>query len=161
MTIRGRSSPLEGEASLATSSSRSRARPTSLLAEFASYWIFVASLLVGGSPTLKLAPPSGRTIEIFASPDKNMKQIRTELATKRLHRAMSDVVVGKGIYHNKKSGAVSIDWKPIAKVEAKPNDDFSITWNAPVVHDLGANRQLILDRFNADGPTSSGVEWSE
>ena len=90
-----------------------------------------------------------------------MKQIRTELATKRLHSAMNDIVVGKDIHHNRKSGVVSIDWKPIAKVEAKPNDDFSITWNAPVVHDLGINKQLILDRFNADGPTSSGIGWGE
>ena len=62
-----------------------------------------------------------------------MKQIRTELATKRLHRAMNDIVVGRDIHRNKKSGVVPIDWKPIAKVEAKPGDDYSITWNAPVV----------------------------
>jgi hypothetical protein len=44
------------------------------------------------------------------------------------------------------------------KVEAKPNDDFSITWNAPILTDLGINKQLVLDKFNADGPTSSGME---
>ena len=115
----------------------------------------------GWKPNPQARTPSGRMIEIFASPDKNMKQIRTELATKRPHRAMTDIVVGKDIHHNKKSGVVSIDWKPVAKVEAKPNDYFTITWNAPVVHDLGINRQLIPDRFNADGPTSSGIEWSE
>ena len=100
-------------------------------------------------------------IEIFASPDKNMKQVRTELATKRLHRAVTEIAEGKAVHHNKRSGVISIDWKPVAKVEAKPNDDFTITWNAPIVADLGIDKQLVLDKFNAEGPTSSGIEWSE
>ena len=100
-------------------------------------------------------------IEIFASPDKNLKQIRTELTAKRLHRALSELTVGKDIHHNKRPGIVSIDWKPVAKVEAKPNDDFSITWGTPILTDLGINKQVVLDKFNADGPTSSGIEWSE
>ena len=90
-----------------------------------------------------------------------MKQIRTELATKRLHRAMTEITAGRGIHHNKRPGAVSIGWKPIAKVGAKPNDDFTITWDAFVVADLGTGKKFILDKFNADGPTSSGIEWSE
>ena len=115
----------------------------------------------GWKPNPQARTPAGRMVEIFASPDKNMKQIRTELAAKRLHRALSVLTVGKDIHHNKRSGIISIDWKPVAKVEAKPNDDFSITWNAPILTDLGINKQLVLDKFNADGPTSTGIEWSE
>ena len=90
-------------------------------------------------------------IEIFASPDKNMKQIRTELAAKRLHRALSVLTVGKDIHHNKRSGIISIDWKPVAKVEAKPNDDFSITWNAPILTDLGTNSTVYIANLTVNG----------
>ena len=115
----------------------------------------------GWKPNPQVRTPIGRNIEIFASPDKNMKQVRTELGTKRLHRALTEAAAGKPLHHNKRSGVVSIDWKPVAKLEAKPNDDFAIQWNAPTVAALGIDKQLVLDKFNADGPTSSGIEWSE
>ena len=98
----------------------------------------------GWKPSPLARTPAGRMIEIFASTDKNMKQIRTELAAKRLHRALTEITEGKGVHHNRRSGVASVDWKPIAKVEAKPNDDFSVTWNAPIVADFGIKRQLVL-----------------
>ena len=115
----------------------------------------------GWKPNPRVRTPAGRVVEIFASPDKNMKQVRTELAAKRLHRAISELVTGKPVHHNKRSGVVSVDWTPIAKVEAKPNDDFIIQWNAASLAALGIDKHLVLNKFNADGPTSSGIEWSQ
>ena len=69
--------------------------------------------------------PTGRMIVVFASPDKNMKQIRTELDAKRLYRALVDSAGGKTVHHNKARA-----WSPSIGAPS-PKSRPSLTTTSP------------------------------
>ena len=93
------------------------------------------------------------------SEDKSPKQLKTEMYATKLLRAFKSVVKSLDIHLLRREGSVSVAWKPVAKIEVESADKVSVRWNALAVRDLAIDKDSILEIFNGDTGSTSGVQW--
>jgi len=111
-------------------------------------------------PNMKVTSPLGREIEVYVSPDKSPKQLRTEQGGRRLLKAFRAVHPNKATHLDKRSGMVSVEWKPCARVtpNAEPNS-YVVMWNHSVVTQTQVQKAQIMDVFNSETGNVAGVQW--
>lgn len=77
--------------------------------------------------------PSGVTVPLCSSPDKNGTQIKTEMALRAMQRAV-EAVHGAGRFQLaklKKDSVPSINWKPFTRIDVVgPDESPVVYWNA-------------------------------
>ena len=105
-----------------------------------------------------------REIDIYISPDKSPKQLRTELGGRRLLKAFRAVIPNSACHLDKRSGQVSVRWKPCARVIPQPSSgsdaSYIIQWNVAAVSELQIDKPQIQSAFDSDMGSQSAVQWS-
>ena len=115
-------------------------------------------------PNPKVTTPMNREIDIYISPDKSPKQLRTELGGRRLLKAFRAVIPNSACHLDKRSGQVSVQWKPCARVIPQPSSgsdaSYIIQWNVAAVSELQIDKPQIQSAFDSDMGSQSAVQWS-
>ena len=116
-------------------------------------------------PNPKVTSPLNREIDVYIAPDKSPKQLRTELGGRRLLKAFRAVHPNGAQCHlDKRTGQVSVQWKPCARVVPQPSSassaSYVIQWNAAAVAELQINKPQIQSAFDSDMGSQSSVQWS-
>ena len=112
------------------------------------------------APNPQVTTPLGRRIDIFLSPDKSPKQLRTELGGRRLFKAFKSAHPNKTVHLDKRAGMVSIDWHPCARVvPAQEQNSYTVQWNPTVVIRAQIDKEGIMSAFNANNGGTAGVQW--
>lgn len=104
--------------------------------------------------------PTGVQVRLYISEDKSPKQNKIEACGRRLLRAVKRVGITQSIHLNRKEGSISVDWKPLAKVQVHSKEEVSILWNALVVTELSIDKSAITTHFFEAGGSTAGVSWS-
>ena len=112
-------------------------------------------------PNPRVNTPMNRSVEIYVSPDKSPRQLRTEQGGRKLLKAFRAVHPTKSVHLDKREGVVNVEWKACAKVLAHPEVGvFTIQWNAAVVAELAIQKVQIKEAFDADTGARSNIQWS-
>ena len=105
-----------------------------------------------------------REIDVYIAPDKSPKQLRTELGGRRLLKAFRSVHPNGACHLDKRTGQVSVQWKPCARVVPQPSSasdaSYVIQWNAAAVSELQISKPQIQSAFDSDMGSQSSVQWS-
>ena len=106
-----------------------------------------------------------REIDVYISPDKSPKQLRTELGGRRLLKAFRAVHPNGAQCHlDKRTGQVSVQWKPCARVVPQPSSasdaSYVIQWNAAAASEPQISKLQIQAAFGSDMGSQSFVQWS-
>ena len=112
-------------------------------------------------PNPKVRSPLGRQLELYVSPDKSPKQLKTEQGSRKLFRAFKAIHPQKNVHHDKRSGQVSVDWVPCAKLVANSSTEnpYTVQWNLTAVQQSQIDKQGIMDSFNSHGEGQTNVQW--
>ena len=116
--------------------------------------------MAAGGPTSRSPPPFRDRSTSYISPDKNPKQLRTEQGCRKLFRAFKAVHPDKSVHQDKRSGVVSVEWHPCAKVvpDHEPHS-FTVQWNVSALERTSVNKQSVMEAFNASTGSESGIQW--
>lgn len=111
-------------------------------------------------PNPQVTTPLNRAVDVYISPDKSPKQLRTEQGGRKLFKAFKAVHAGKTSHLDKKTGMVSIDWHPCAKVIPNPEpNSWVVQWNPSVVARASIDKPSVMAAFNAGTGSAAGVQW--
>ena len=104
--------------------------------------------------------PLGRNIELYISPDKSPKQLRTEQGGRKLLKAFKAVHPNKSFHLDKRAGVVSVDWSPVAKVEPKIEvNQSTVHWIPGTIERANIDKEQVLGAFNAESGNTAGLQW--
>lgn len=110
------------------------------------------------NPTVRT--PLGRDVELFLSPDKSPKQLRTEQAGRKLLRAFRAVHPNRSVHLDKRAGTVSVDWVLCAKVVPNPEPgSTTVQWNVAALEQTGVSKCQIMSVFNSESGSAAGIQW--
>ena len=101
-------------------------------------------------------PPS----KIYISIDKSAKTIRQESLAKKLCQACKESYPGRKFDYLRRDAAISIDWKPCARVVASSSSQTQIEWIASTVEAYQLDRAKITARFHELTRSVAGAAWS-
>ena len=107
-----------------------------------------------------VASPLGAALRVYLGPDKSLKTIRTEQASKRLRRAVECVCAGRRVDVVRRTGAVCIDWVQAAKIEVRSESETVVLWNPVAVRDFKMDKDQIMQQFNEGPAPPAAVQWS-
>jgi len=100
---------------------------------------------------------------LFINPDKNGRQFKLEVGTRKLTTHLKSKHPGKDIVClSKLEGLVGVAgvWKAIAKVVVDSPSEVHVDWNPVLVQSIGIDTKLAMEHFNADIGYSSGIQWT-
>ena len=109
-----------------------------------------------------MQPPSSLAQPLFASRDKNPRQLRIEYQTKRLaqilRRAASDDVA---VVERRSRGLVLVNWQKAAQVVVPTAEDGvpSVQFKRSVLETNRLNPDQIKEAFDAQAVPVSAEEW--
>ena len=72
--------------------------------------------------------PGGARARLHLGPDKNPRQIRTEILLRRCRAAISEAHPTLRLFGDRERGVLSIGWDKILRIEAAPGDRPSQLW---------------------------------
>ena len=102
----------------------------------------------------KVTSPMNREIDVYISPDKSPKQLRTELGGRRLRKAFRAAHPNGACHLDKRTGQVSVQWKPCARLAPQPSSASDapdvIQWNAAAVSELQVSEPQIQSAFDSE-----------
>ena len=105
------------------------------------------------------------TDKVFIDFDKNPQQLKRERDGKKLLFVLKENYPDKRFRYDKADGFFSIFGKPLATIDAQP-DDFpsSVKWNAVCAIENGINRETIASQFAQKAQTAASrardVSWT-
>ena len=106
--------------------------------------------------------PAGRKVDLFISPDKSPKQIKTEMEGKRLLQAFKSAHPDCNPHLARQDGVLSVSWIPIARISPQQEDlPTEVLWNMAAVRDQGIKRDEVMAAFRASIRTAANVEWDQ
>ena len=109
-------------------------------------------------PNPMVVSPMGRRVEIYISPDKSPKQLRTEQGGRL--KAFKAVHPNKNTHLDKRSGMVPVGWSPCAKTIPNPEPNSCVVqWNVAVLDRAGVSKQDVMNFFNLESGTDAGIQW--
>ena len=115
-------------------------------------------------PNPKATSPMNKEIDVYISPDRSPKQLRTELGGRRFLKAFLVVHPNGACHLDKRTGQVSVQWKPCARVvpqlSSASDASYVIQWNAAAVSELQISKPQIQSAFGSDMGSQSFVQWS-
>jgi hypothetical protein len=104
--------------------------------------------------------PSGAMVRIYVSKDKSPKKIKEEMGAKKLFNIIKDACKNKQVHFNRKDASISIDWTPVARVEAPDPEHTNLLWNYKGVQQFDIDKDEVANLFkNACGGDTTSVQW--
>jgi len=110
--------------------------------------------------TFTVPDEHGTARQIFIDGDKNKKQIRTEVVTKKLCQILA-TKTQQQLFGRRSEGKIYHAWMPVAKVEMQgPGSQFRMLWNNVKVEELGLIKEQILAELEtACASPADNVSW--
>ena len=108
------------------------------------------------------AAADGKLHDVFIGVDKNLNTVKTEMAIKRIKKAVVFVFpsLASLTYGVKSEGVLSIDFVPTAKVIVHPVEETTIQWNNAAVSQFNLDKERIASKFKElMGDKAKEVEW--
>jgi len=96
---------------------------------------------------------------LFLNPDKNSKQVKSEMATRKLVQILTTSQSGKKFYASREDHIVSVGFKALARVVAYSQFDIRVQWNMELARSEGVNRGEIMSAFESEFAAGAGVNW--
>ena len=98
--------------------------------------------------------------QVFVDGDKNRKQIRTEVITKKLAQILTSKTKQQ-LFGRRAEGKVFHAWVPVAKVEVRgPGMEYSVLWNAAKVEELEIPKEEVTRELaEACAGAEAGIQW--
>lgn len=104
--------------------------------------------------------PSGGRTQVYLGPDKNIKQVKVEVAAKALSKLLGSMYPTKTFVHRKADGSVSTDYKRIARVVVT-KDGSHLEFNVPILStlDVEFDKEEVKRRWSLDAK-GGAASWS-
>ena len=97
---------------------------------------------------------------LYINPDKNAKQVRTEIGMRKVSKIIRGLYAEKQFQSvDKLGGVVAVSWKPLLRVVAENPTSLSVQWNPAMVEKFGIDRKAVDDEFNADLGAGANINW--
>ena len=106
-------------------------------------------------------PDSESSTRAFAGPDKNLRQLLTEQATKKATSILKELHPRLSRFPLKRDGVVCVGWEKCVLVSPQSDKSIELKFNAEVVQKFGINKEETRARFEtAWAPSAESIPWS-
>ena len=111
---------------------------------------------------LQARAPDSTYARVYASPDKNLRQILRESATKKFKKIVEPMVPREEIFALKKDGVVTIGWQKLALLKPADDKTINLQFNNEIIVKYKLDKNVIRQKFEAAWAATSTaeVEWS-
>ena len=103
--------------------------------------------------------PQGEGHRVFVDYDKNGKQAKLEITTKRLHLALQKVHPDVKCFVMRRLGTVRADWIDLARVTVPDRDSYKIEWNLGLARENKIDMEAVAKAMAADDKERPAIEW--
>lgn len=76
---------------------------------------------------------------------------------KTLSRLIGEQLPGQGVFFRRSGGVVTVDRRPLAKVNRTTEDEVEILWNVPELAATGVQKQLVMGALAVQLPARQGA----
>jgi hypothetical protein len=102
----------------------------------------------------------GKKQRDFMDGDKNMHQIKCEMATKKFTAILKEQSPGKDFFAKRGQGQVCHKWLPLARLVDITADGYRIEWNFEAADSAGVNKsEVVRILAERDRDTAGSIEW--
>ena len=107
-----------------------------------------------------VADVDGKRQRVFLDGDKNPKQTRREILTKKLATVLHEHYPQAELFANRRQGEVKIGWVALARLADLTQDSYRIEWNLPEAAKANINKELVLQKLTErDRKPGADIEW--
>ena len=115
---------------------------------------------VGGSwPDLTVKDPAGADQKLLIGIDKNLKEIRLESITRRLHKVLKDLHPGLDLFCKRRDGQVCSRWIPLARVLVTGPAEYKLERNISLADSSGIIRIIASKALGEADRSAPDVSW--
>ena len=98
---------------------------------------------------------------LFLNPDKNNKQIKMEIAVRKVIQHLKRLHTDKRFMcTSREEGIIGCEFRPIVKVVALSPSSVSLQWNQAMVDRYAISKAEVQQEFDSDLGAGAGVQWS-
>ena len=102
----------------------------------------------------------GKRQRVFLDGDKNPKQTRREILTKKLATVLHELHPQTELFANRRQGEVKLGWVALARIADLTPDSYRIEWNLTEAAKANINKDIVLQRLTErDRKPGADVEW--
>jgi hypothetical protein len=107
-----------------------------------------------------VADVDGKRQRVFLDGDKNPKQTRREILTKKLATVLHELHPQAELFANRRQGEVKLGWVALARFADLTPDSYRIEWNLPEAAKANINKETVLQRLTErDRKPGADIEW--
>ena len=107
-----------------------------------------------------VADVDGKRQRVFLDGDKNPKQTRREILTKKLATVLHELYPQAELFANRRQGEVKLGWVALARFADLTPDSYRIEWNLPEAAKANSNKETVLQRLTErDRKPGADIEW--
>ena len=107
-----------------------------------------------------VADVDGKRQRVFLDGDKNPKQTRREILTKKLATVLHELHPQAELFANRRQGEVKIGWVALARLADLTQDSYRIEWNLPEAAKANINKEMVLQKLTErDRKPGADIEW--
>ena len=107
-----------------------------------------------------VADVDGKRQRVFLDGDKNPKQTRREILTKKLANVLHELYPQAELFANRRQGEVKIGWVALARLADLTQDSYRIEWNLPEAAKANIDKETVLQRLTErDRKPGADIEW--
>ena len=107
------------------------------------------------------AGPINQIVQLYIGPDKNRKQVQTEILSKKAATIIREEIPAARIHLLRAEGIVTLAWRPLCRLTVFPDGSFDLHWNPKALSTCGLNKAIVLEGL--EGATvregSDDIEW--
>ena len=104
--------------------------------------------------------PDGADTRVYLDGDKNRKQIRKEVLSRKLQRVLKEKYPNNEFFNRKRDATISSDWVPLARVVVPDPDTFRVEWNLKRATELSIDRAAVDEAFKiAAADRDETISW--
>ncbi len=103
--------------------------------------------------------PQGEGHRVYIDFDKNGKQSKLEITTKRLHAALRGVHPQLAVFPLRRLGTISLDFISLARVTIPDRDTYKVEWNLGLARDKKVDMEAVVRAMAADERERPAIEW--
>lgn len=108
---------------------------------------------------LHVLGPQAERIKLYIDRDKNGKQNKLEITTKRLLSAFQQVHPSIKCFAKRREGIITSDYTPLARVKIADPDKYALEWNTALVASKGVDTRAVAAALAALDKEKPEVLW--
>ena len=103
--------------------------------------------------------PAGEGVKLYVDLDKNGRQRKMEVTTKRLMAALKATHPELPCFAKRREGTVATSWLPLARVILPNADEYRIEWNQHLIRDQRVDTKKVIEVLAASDREKPEVSW--